>query len=68
MPSVYPGPEIGLGTGASGNALNPLDPKKEKGLEVNAIYDDKDREYLGYLQNRLMKAKRQKDQLQPELQ
>jgi hypothetical protein len=67
MPSVYPGPEIGLGTGASGNALNPLDPKKEKGLEVNAIYDDKDREYLGYLQNRLMKAKRQKDQPQPEL-
>jgi len=61
MPSLYPGP-----TQQTGIEKNPLDPKKEQVKPIAAIYSDEDKEYLSFLQNRLLRAKRQKDQPQPE--
>lgn len=61
MPSIYPGPQTLPAT-----EVNPLDEKKKAPLNSAPEYKDTDREYLGFLQNRLMRAKRQKDQPQPE--
>lgn len=47
---------------------NPLDEKpKEEILGVNQIYEEKDAEYLSFLQTRLENAKRQKEAKWPEL-
>lgn len=47
-------------------ADNPLDEKKkEEALSVDKLYDDKDKEYLNYLQQRLESAKNMRQQPSP---
>lgn len=46
--------------------LNPLDKKAAQTAPVESIYDEKDKQYLSYLQRRLENAKRQKNQVYAE--
>lgn len=62
MPDLYP-----ITNNANQTVKNPLDPKTEPTGPASTVYDEKDKEYLNFLQIRLQNAKKQKDQTWPEL-
>ncbi len=49
------------------SSSNPLDNESKEQLDVNKLYDEKDKEYLSFLQARLESAKKTMDSSFPEL-
>ena len=68
MPTIQPSPQVTKQNlfNPDGTPKNPLDAKEEPQKDVEAIYNETDKDYLSFLQHRLESAKRQNDQGFPE--